>query len=329
MEALWSGSVHQAVYLHEIERSLVQADISIYLQRALDESGVSPTSEEIKRLAAYAGNLFIVAATAVRYIVGHGSGISAHRSRQRMQATLAMNEAGSADTSKYKSIDSLYHGILEQVLEKGHLDKDEVEEVYQVLWTTVCMREPISIETLSKMLAMESSTVLDGVGQLQSVLHHSKATGMVSTFHASFPDFMFSKDRASRFFCDQVIHDRNLARSCFDLMQKQLRFNICSIETSHCLDKDIPDLKDRLEECVSSELFYACRYWADHLQTTSVSDETTSLLRRFLYEHLLFWIEVVSLKGWISSAADAMLQALKWLTVSGIITLRDVTLTER
>ncbi|CEL63152.1 hypothetical protein RSOLAG1IB_05192 [Rhizoctonia solani AG-1 IB] len=65
MDAFWSSSIHQAVHLHEIERSLVQADISIYLQRALDEFDVSPTSEEIKRLAAYAGSLFIVAATAL------------------------------------------------------------------------------------------------------------------------------------------------------------------------------------------------------------------------------------------------------------------------
>ncbi|CAE6381032.1 unnamed protein product [Rhizoctonia solani] len=313
-DALWSSSVHQVVYLHDIEKSLVQADITIYLQRALEESGISPGSQDIERLAAYAGNLFIVAATTVRYIIGHGSALSVYRARQRMQATLATIRTGTGDTEKHVTIDVVYKGILEQVLEHGKLGKDEVEEIYQVLWATLCMREPVSIETLSEVLVMDSNIVLDAINRLQSVLHHSKATGMVSTFHASFPDFMFSEERAGRFYCNKATHDGRLAHSCFHLMEKQLRFNICSLQTSHHLDKDIANLKDRVDSCVTSELFYACRYWADHLQAAPASNEMTGLFSRFLYERLLFWIEVVNLKGWVSNASSAMVQVFEWLT---------------
>ncbi|CCO37617.1 Vegetative incompatibility protein HET-E-1 [Rhizoctonia solani AG-1 IB] len=224
MEVLQASSAHRIFHLHDIEESFVQEDIAAYLRHAFQRSTIVTTPHDIERLAAYAGSLFIVAATTVRYILGHGTGAGTEK--------------------QYTTIDSLYKAILERVMEQ--LEDNETLGICRVLWATLCVREPVSISTLSKIL----------------------------------------------------------------------KFNICSIETSRRLDKDIPDLKGRLEECVSSELFYACRYWADHLQIASVSDETTSLLRRFLYEHLLFWIEVINLRGWISSAGDTMLQALKWLTDS-------------
>ncbi|CAE6337689.1 unnamed protein product [Rhizoctonia solani] len=86
MEKIWSIPVHQAVYLHEIEKSLVQADITTYLQQALEELDIPPDSQDIERLSAYAGNLFIIAATMVWYIRGHGPVISAYRCRQRFSA---------------------------------------------------------------------------------------------------------------------------------------------------------------------------------------------------------------------------------------------------
>ncbi|CCO37243.1 hypothetical protein BN14_11398 [Rhizoctonia solani AG-1 IB] len=314
MEVLQASSAHRIFHLHDIEESFVQEDIAAYLRHAFQRSTIVTTPHDIERLAAYAGSLFIVAATTVRYILGHGTVISASHSRERMEAALTMARTGAGTEKQYTTIDSLYKAILERVMEQ--LEDSEASEICQVLWATLCVREPAPISTLSKIVDMKEDTVYETIKLLQSVLHVSEATRMVSTLHASFPDFMFSKVRAGRFHCNRLIHDRRLVDRCFDMMAKQLKFNICSIETSHRLDKDIPDLKGRLEECVSSELFYACRYWPDHLQITSVSDETTIPLRRFLYEHLLLWIEVINLKGWISSAADAMLQALKWLTDS-------------
>ncbi|QRW23378.1 peptidase C14 [Rhizoctonia solani] len=228
MEKLWSIPVHQAVYLHEIEKSLVQADITIYLQQALEELDIPPDSQDIERLSAYAGNLFIIAATMVRYIRGHGPVISAYRCRQRLETTLAMVKSGTRDAEQDGTTDALYTSILEHVLEQGGLAKDEAAEIYQVLWATLCMREPVSIETLSKVLGMNSPIVTDAVNRLQ--------------------------------------------------------------------------------------LFYACRFWADHLQEVPISKGVVDAVKRFLYEHLLFWIELVNLKGWVSNASGAVQQGINWLT---------------
>ncbi|GAB1522338.1 hypothetical protein RhiTH_005452 [Rhizoctonia solani] len=314
MEKLWSIPVHQAVYLHEIEKSLVQADITIYLQQALEELDIPPDSQDIERLSAYAGNLFIIAATMVRYIRGHGPVISAYRCRQRLETTLAMVKSGTRDAEQDGTTDALYTSILEHVLEQGGLAKDEAAEIYQVLWATLCMREPVSIETLSKVLGMNSPIVTDAVNRLQSVLHLSRTNGAVSIFHVSFPDFMFSKERAGRFYCDKSVHDDLLSRSCFNLMHEQLRFNICNLNSSYHSDKSIETLQGRLDASVTSELFYACRFWADHLQEVPISKGVVDAVKRFLYEHLLFWIELVNLKGWVSNASGAVQQGINWLT---------------
>ncbi|ELU44356.1 peptidase C14 [Rhizoctonia solani AG-1 IA] len=314
MEKIWSIPVHQAVYLHEIEKSLVQADITIYLQQALEELDIPPDSQDIERLSAYAGNLFIIAATMVRYIRGHGPVISAYRCRQRLETTLAMVKSGTRDAEQDGTIDALYTSILEHVLEQGGLAKDKAAEIYQILWATLCMREPVSIETLSKVLGMNSPIVTDAVNRLQSVLHLSRTTGAVSIFHVSFPDFMFSKERAGRFYCDKSVHDDLLSRSCFNLMHEQLRFNICNLNSSYHSDRSVETLQGRLDASVTSELFYACRFWADHLQEVPISKGVVEAVKRFLYEHLLFWIELVNLKGWVSNASSAVQQGINWLT---------------
>ncbi|CCO33475.1 hypothetical protein BN14_07553 [Rhizoctonia solani AG-1 IB] len=172
MEVLPTSSAHKAFYLHDIGKSLVQEDIKAYLMHEFHKSKFAAASEDIERLAAYAGNLFIVAATT-------------------------------------------------------------------------------------------------------------------------------------------------------------LRFNICNLKTSYYLDEDYPDLNSQMDAYISPELFYACRYWVDHLRGTSASTELSGLLKRFLYEHLLFWIEVINLRDWVSNATNTMSHAFEWLTVGGINHLRDNVLTKR
>ncbi|ELU35793.1 NACHT domain-containing protein [Rhizoctonia solani AG-1 IA] len=51
--------------LHEIEKSLVQADIELYLR---DELGNGVSEHDLIKLAKLSDNLFIYAATAIRYV---------------------------------------------------------------------------------------------------------------------------------------------------------------------------------------------------------------------------------------------------------------------
>ncbi|KDN35040.1 hypothetical protein RSAG8_11927, partial [Rhizoctonia solani AG-8 WAC10335] len=74
------------LYLHEIELSLVQADIELYLREEL--ASIAPAEDDIAELAEHAGNLFIYAATAVRYVRPVGKAVN---SKARLKAILAIS----------------------------------------------------------------------------------------------------------------------------------------------------------------------------------------------------------------------------------------------
>ncbi|ELU37287.1 hypothetical protein AG1IA_08683 [Rhizoctonia solani AG-1 IA] len=45
---------------------------------------------------------------------------------------------------------------------------------------------------------------------------------MITTLHASFPDYMFDTARSTKFYCDEAKHSQLLAERCFEVMKGQL-----------------------------------------------------------------------------------------------------------
>ncbi|KAB5590058.1 Vegetative incompatibility protein HET-E-1 [Ceratobasidium theobromae] len=282
-----SDSARSVLHLHEIERSLVQADIELYLKEEL--AAISPSAEEIKRLAELSGSLFIYAATAVRYI---RSKKKSTNPAQRLQTVLS---AQSGSSKRYAEIDGLYIAILEAALDEEGIEDTGVQNVQLVLWTAICVREPVMVETLSALVGITEEEVESVLQSLRSVLYISEDSGLVSTLHASFPDFIFSQERSRRFFCDEKIHGQVIARQCFEIMKSRLRSNICNLESSFLLDEQVEGLDERVRTFIPRPLSYACRYCFDHLVSAAPSGELLLQLETFLSNQLLFWVEVLNL----------------------------------
>ncbi|KAB5588069.1 Vegetative incompatibility protein HET-E-1 [Ceratobasidium theobromae] len=294
------------LHLHEIEKSLVQADIELYLKEEL--STVTMAEAEIVELATRSGNLFIYAATLVRYIQPSDGSVDP---QLRLESALAIK---SESTNRYAEVDALYGAVVKAALERKGLDSRETSNVRAVLWTVLCAQEPIGVNTLATLSGVDDTArTLSALQPLRSVVHLSEGSGLVSTLHASFPDFMFDKERSGVFFCDPTEHHQLMARRCFEVMKKQLRFNICNLESSFVPDSKVEDLGGRIAKAISPPLSYACLYWADHLEFTSVSNHLSDILREFLSVRLLFWIEVLSLKHEIIQGLGTLVKAKKWL----------------
>jgi hypothetical protein len=92
-----------------------------------------------------------------------------------------------------------------------------------------------------------------------------------------------------------------------------LKRNLCSIATHGPLsDKDeAPKNLKPLEPIV-----YACCYWVDHLSVQTAPDQAEPVLlddgevHRFLEQHLLHWIESLSLLGRISDGISMIRKLL-------------------
>ena len=98
-----------------------------------------------------------------------------------------------------------------------------------------------------------------------------------------------------------------------------LRFNICRLETSHKLNKEVADLEERVASNIPAELQYSVLYWMEHLLGSSVEEGTlgdeadgewnsaklSGMLSKFLEtEYSLFWLEVLSLTDNVKHAVE-------------------------
>jgi hypothetical protein len=305
-------------HLHDIEQSLVQADIETYLNEELESCSLR--QDQIKLLAQRAGSLFIYASTAVRYIRPDGVSVDSNR-----RFDLLLMSTSDPNSKAHTKIDVLYATVLAAALENEELETWEAHNIRVVLHTIVCALEPMTTEGLASLLKLGSSYAVQvALEPLLSVLYVSSSGGRVSTLHASFIDYMLSRERSGRFFCDHTKHSELLAFNCFEIMKALLRFNICNLESSFVFDADVPDLPNRINEAISPHLFYACRYWVDHTQSAEKSDRLTSSLDWFLSHQLLFWMEVLNLKHYIKQGARMLFAAYTWLQVSKYMSMTAI-----
>ncbi|CAE6352705.1 unnamed protein product [Rhizoctonia solani] len=314
---------HQIVHLHDIEKSLVQADIELYLNEEL--AFMTPSSTDIGQLVQRSGTLFIYAATLVRYIRPSKQSADPYK---RLQSVLSITHSPTTN-KRHTHIDALYMAVLNSVLSEAGSRVDEAADIWAVLQTVLSAQEPIGIETISTLADINNKQrIVYVLRLLRSVLHQSEETELVSTLHASFPDFMFNSQRSGRYFCDIIKHSRLLVQKCFLVMKEQLRFNICGLMSSFLPDDKVEDIKRRIKENISLTLAYACRHWASHLASAPKSDSLRRNLEDFLSQRLLFWMEVLNLRGELIMSAETFLEAKQWLTKTGSMSSDLVLLIE-
>ncbi|GJJ12146.1 hypothetical protein Clacol_006387 [Clathrus columnatus] len=280
-----------SLYLHDIEESIVAADIRKYFTEALGSMFPAPSSDGMEQLVKSAGKLFIYAVTIVRYICPGDSDVDHAARLQTVLGTV------SGSTKQYHDLDELYTNILSTAINPPkRREEDEIEDILLILKTVVCAKEPMTSQTLASLLGRTEKRVRLSLQPLQSVLHtQDSAETTIAPFHTSFPDFLFDERRSKQFHCETTSHNEHLTKCCFRLMKEQLKFNICKLESSFVWDENVPDLPERIKSSISPALSYTCRYWCEYLLQGDFTDAVHEGLDEFLRNRLLFWMEVVNL----------------------------------
>ncbi|CUA70044.1 Notchless protein homolog 1 [Xenopus laevis] [Rhizoctonia solani] len=287
--------------LHELDKGEVQVDIEMYLRAEL--ARMNPMEEQIAALVEKAGMLFIYAATAVRYI---GYDNFQCDPDDRLNAILAGSE--SQEDGENEEIDRLYTAVLQAALGNQRLRKVERDNMRQVLHTVICARDPLTVSGLSELLQIHNTDRVRAVLRpLWSVLHIIGESELVTTLHASFPDFMFNPSRSKAYSCDSGSHNHTLAEHCFSRIKRaKPSFNICGLESAYLPDRLVPDIEQRVVTTISSDLFYACRYWADHFGAGKYTATLVTQLQDFISTRLLLWMEVLNLRKQMAAGTACM-----------------------
>ena len=127
----------------------------------------------------------IYAATAVRYI--HPNSRAVVDSAARLKRVLTLT-TGSG--KQHEEMDKLYTSVPSAAFDDD-LEADEIENIRLTLWTVVCAREPVSLETIASLLSLKKDALQTSLGPLRSVLFVQQGVdGLVAPFHASFPELV-------------------------------------------------------------------------------------------------------------------------------------------
>ena len=267
-------------------------------------------AEVIQRLVALSGGLFIWASTTIRFIE---SGPRKDRLNKILSA--------SAHQRSHARLDDLYMIALTHSFD-SYAD-DELEYVHSILGAIIVAREPLTDEQLGQLLGLDIDVVQDVLSRLQPLLQGGHGRP-VRFLHASFIDFLCDLERRQpdipnwHVVIMSTCH-LDLASGCLHVMEQDLKFNICGIETSYYRNKDIEGIQERVEQAITPALMYASRYWADHLESGSVSEADlhpfVGRVRDFFTRRFLYWIEVFSLKEQMSMIPVILRKVTNWAKV--------------
>ncbi|KAJ7366048.1 WD40-repeat-containing domain protein, partial [Mycena albidolilacea] len=259
------------------------------LQRSLEPDW--PGQPTIQTLADYSGGLFIWAFTSCKFI-----GSFSFDTKERLESIL--------DARVANNLDELYRVALLHSADWSNTTL--ARDGCLVLGALVLSRVLLTAETIDALLSFRNGRSADILYYLGCVVQWRSGT-TARILHTSFSDYLTS-DRSSGHLwsVSPKIQSKSLVLGCLRILNSQLCFNICKLESSHILNIDVPDLSDRITTHIKAELKYASLFWAHHLCATEVDNEILSELKSFINNQFLHWLEVLSLLGQVPSATESL-----------------------
>ncbi|EMD31449.1 hypothetical protein CERSUDRAFT_127336 [Gelatoporia subvermispora B] len=304
--------IQRILRLHDIETSIVETDLALYIRHRLHEIRRSmaasepsysfppqwPTDADIVTLACHAGKLFIYAFTATEYIqtvdpVG------------RLCRCIGLE----ITTGKpfYGPLDDVYTFILDKALDPKHYEAEELHTIRRILAAILTVREHLSLDILANLIGIPAQRIRVMLQALHAVVDVPPLddVGVISTFHASFGDFMTTPERAGQFLIDRQTGHRDLADCCIRIMDSELlHFNVNECTTSY-----LPNDK-QLCAALPKQLTYGCSYWSYHIVALEDASSQLQQLDFILSRKLLLWLEVISTLRQPNRASIMIMQVL-------------------
>jgi hypothetical protein len=300
-----SDAEHQDFILHNIPPSIVNQDIYTFLKHSFKLIAQEctliagwPGEQTIERLVQNASGLFIWAATACRFI-REGKSFASTR------LNIILKHSSNSISAPEKHLNSIYITVLRQCISPDYSD-EEAKELLSILkyllGSIIALDSPLSPRSLNRLLSTLQGKVDSILNDLHAILNIPKdPTHLLHLHHPSFRDFLFDKTRCEEFWVDEKQAHQVLADSCIRLMSTSLKQDICGFDTPGMLIGDSD--RSQVERSLPPEVQYACLYWIQHLQKSSIQLCDNNQVHCFLQEHILHWLEAL---GWMEKVSEGI-----------------------
>ncbi|CAE6336182.1 unnamed protein product [Rhizoctonia solani] len=307
----------RVVHLQDYDAS---PDIRTYIEDGLGSVARQERWPEntIHKLCSMSCGVFLWASKAIEYIK---SPILA--SFPRLKKTLNNQKSPMMD-----HLDTVYAGALSAAIGSN---EDEVKEAFlRCVGAIIAISEhkPLAMPNLQYLMIVAGSIdllTLERIVKSLGPLLHTKDGNRIRFYHPSFKDFITTPSRSGPFCIQLSQYDAEPTVCCLRIMHRDLRFNICGLETSHLLNSEVPDLQDRIEAYIGPALKYACTHWIDHFIASSDERALNEIKKMLEGPQMMYWIEAMSLLGCVNEAI-AGCSKLMSLELARFNTYRQVVL---
>ncbi|PVF94474.1 hypothetical protein CPB86DRAFT_45312, partial [Serendipita vermifera] len=252
-----------------------------------------PGTHVVNELTLRAAGLFIWARTIIRFVA---------LGDPDEQLNLILEGSGTGDMGE------LYSRMLQISFPKP---TSHVTSAFKaILGTTILARTPLSASTIADLLSIKFTTMNYICGPLGCVLEWGETLHII---HQSYSDFLVDTNACPpNVLVELKETNRRITLACLNAMRTGLRFNICDIKSSHVQNSDMIDLDLRIKQRVPPHLQYSCFFWVDHLVESSHDTEIMDLVKGFMDNHFLFWLEVLSLCKRVNVASSILSLLAEW-----------------
>ncbi|PVF92763.1 FabD/lysophospholipase-like protein [Serendipita vermifera] len=252
----------------------------------------------MEELVDKAAGLFIWAKTVIR-IIHHGE------PNEQLELIREKTVAG--------SLASLYSLLLNMSFPEP--SEKVIKAFHSIMGSLILVKSPLSRSSLERLLPIISALMVHICNGLHSILDVNQVLRIV---HESFAEFVIDKKACPEPFYTQLeLEVQHLTLSCLKIMNSELQFNICQLESSYLQNKDVQNLSSSIERNISTQLRYASRYWADHLRASKYDSDIMGELQAFMDIRFLFWLEVLSLTKQLHVASHMLCLMIEWLEGCG------------
>jgi hypothetical protein len=235
--------------------------------------------------------LFIFATTVCRFLSDRRFGNPNRQLREILQLQRR---------SQISQLSATYVPVLNRLidgLENWQRD-DLIERFRRIVGSIVVLGNPLPISALGRLLNIQKETIDSQLDLLHSVLSIPPSEqSPVRMLHLSFRDFLVDPRKRAKhlFWVDEKQVHNQLAVHCLDVMNKCLETDICKL-IQPGTDRTSISPQD-ISSHILPEVQYACLYWVYHIQQADMCINDNGPVYKFLLQHFLHWLEVLSLVG--------------------------------
>ncbi|KAF5366506.1 hypothetical protein D9757_012183 [Collybiopsis confluens] len=251
------------------------------------------SGHDIDALTKQAGNLFIWANTAVNYLKIQYS------LKAGVETLLKTKDKTARDNieNPHSDLYDLYAAVLDNL---PRLKSTVGIPLFRlVIGLIISAYEPFTVKALTKMLEQQSQVpidylMVDGmINDLPAVL--STSNGKI-LYHLSLAEFLSSEQCPTQYRISHEGSHEVLGNMCLKVMMRELKFNICNLETSSVRNSEELNLEERIEQQISAQLQYSVKWWGYHGEQGNCLEEMSTGIQNFTSgSYIIYWMECMSL----------------------------------